>query len=479
MTSENRSPPSVRLSDRERHEETPDRRAFLRTMALQGVSVPAAYIMLGSDFSDQSVPEAQAAVKAGHSPKCAMRQVAGAAVDGPYNGLFTRDFTDPYIELIRLLREASEIEHALMIQYLYATFSIKPAYESLVGFGDPNSNDLLGVAIQEMQHLGQVNRLLMELGAAPNLVREDFPYEPDIYPFELNLEPLSRRSVAKYLWTEAPAGAFDRNSRKTSVDRSFVDQAYEVLGTDTRPNHVGSLYSAVIALLKEVMNSDFKWVKDLGPWIDRLQQLKAEGEVGHFEFFKQVFMGTHPGFNGEPDIWSLPPDAGAYPAMQLPVNPSAYVGHENQIEDPVALSIAWLGNLHYWIMLSLLNHAYREGETHLLPVSQQHMLGPIWSIARHLPTLGAGIPFDPLSMGYAPGRNAFYSLSIIVHLLDEAEKLEQQLADQLPEDYPSSIGRETREVAQADLRALASKPAVPRAGEGDGLGFFLAAPLPL
>jgi hypothetical protein len=29
------------------------------------------------------------------------------------------------------------------------------------------------------------------------LVRQDFPYEPDIYPFELSMEPLSRRSCAK------------------------------------------------------------------------------------------------------------------------------------------------------------------------------------------------------------------------------------------------------------------------------------------
>src|SRR5690606_17647280 len=30
-----------------------------------------------------------------------------------------RDFNDPYLELIRLLREAAEIEHDLMVQYLY------------------------------------------------------------------------------------------------------------------------------------------------------------------------------------------------------------------------------------------------------------------------------------------------------------------------------------------------------------------------
>ena len=31
-----------------------------------------------------------------------------------------RDFSNPYLELVRLLREAAEIEHDLMVQYLYA-----------------------------------------------------------------------------------------------------------------------------------------------------------------------------------------------------------------------------------------------------------------------------------------------------------------------------------------------------------------------
>jgi hypothetical protein len=62
-----------------------------------------------------------------------------------------------------------------------------------------------------MQHLASVNRMLVDLDAAPNLVRQDFPYEPDIYPFPLNLEPLTRESVAKYVYTEASAGALDRD----------------------------------------------------------------------------------------------------------------------------------------------------------------------------------------------------------------------------------------------------------------------------
>ena len=117
-------------------------------------------------------------------------------VDGEQPGAILH-FDDPYLELLRLLNEAAEIEHALMLQYLYAAFSLKPRYALLQGSPVEWKDHLLGVAIQEMTHLHQVNRLLVELGGAPKLVRQDFPYEPEIYPFTLTLEPLSRSSLAK------------------------------------------------------------------------------------------------------------------------------------------------------------------------------------------------------------------------------------------------------------------------------------------
>ena len=143
-----------------------------------------------------------------------------------------RDFADPYLEFVRLLREASEIEHALMVQYLYGAYSLKPAYAALRGFATPSAAHLLGVAIQEMQHLEKVNRMLVDLGAAPNLVRQDFPYESDIYPFPLNLEPLSRDTLAKYVYTEAPASALDRDDPANAdpATQAFLDQFDAALG---------------------------------------------------------------------------------------------------------------------------------------------------------------------------------------------------------------------------------------------------------
>ena len=86
-----------------------------------------------------------------------------------------RSFNDTYLELVRLLREACGVEHALMLQYLYGAFSLTPAYRTLAGSGTPGADTLLGVAVHEMQHLASVNQLLVLLGAAPNLLSAEFP----------------------------------------------------------------------------------------------------------------------------------------------------------------------------------------------------------------------------------------------------------------------------------------------------------------
>lgn len=337
------------------------RRQVLR-LAAQGAAIPAAYALLGGDLYAASTAQ-PGAVEA--PPLEATRAAAASA-------RIVRNFDEPCIELLRLLHQAAEIEHALMIQYLYAAFSVKPAYQAIAGFGASGANDLLGVAIQEMQHLGKVNQLLVALGVAPTLIREDFPYEPDIYPFRFNLEPLSRASLAKYVWTEAPAGATDLNKAGTDGDRAFCLELERVLGNSPRPNYVGTLYDAVIARTEELIAAKDADLPDLRPWLPVLHDIKIEGEVVHFLLFKRLFLGTHKGFAGRADVWRSASDP-EYPSHALPTNPTAYVGHANQIADPQALGLAWLGNLHYWILLMLLSDCYSSGSPERIALARGHI----------------------------------------------------------------------------------------------------------
>ena len=74
-------------------------------------------------------------------------------------------------ELIAALREAAEIEHGLMIQYLFPALSMSKRLDE---FGTATEQRLarewagvvLRVAVEEMGHLGTVCNLLASVGAA-------------------------------------------------------------------------------------------------------------------------------------------------------------------------------------------------------------------------------------------------------------------------------------------------------------------------
>jgi hypothetical protein len=211
----------------------------------------------------------------------------------------------------------------------------------------------------------------------------------------------------------------------------------------------------VIAAVEELISARDESVPDLSPWVSALHRIKEDGEVGHFQFFKRVFMGTHEGFGGRANVWNRPVSDPLYPAHQLPTNPSAYVGHENQIEDPRLLGLAWLGNLHYWVLLSLLSQGYSQGSGEYVALARSHMMGPFWSLARTLAGAGAGMPFDPLCVGYTPGVRRDANALFVARLLGEADKLEKQLGASLPSDFPG-------ECCKGTLAALARLDSVTR-----------------
>lgn len=111
--------------------------------------------------------------------------------------------------LVFLLHVDAELEHSLMVQYLYAAYSMG---------GEHISSDedrklvrkwqeiILGIAKEEMGHFITVQNVLKALGAPLNFNRQNFPFDSKMYPFEFKLEPLTRYSLAKYIYAESPTG---------------------------------------------------------------------------------------------------------------------------------------------------------------------------------------------------------------------------------------------------------------------------------
>jgi uncharacterized protein with NAD-binding domain and iron-sulfur cluster/nitrite reductase/ring-hydroxylating ferredoxin subunit len=356
-----------------------------------------------------------------------------------------REFKNPRLELLRLLHDACEIEHALMLQYMYGALSLKPAYNDIAGPPDPARSDcLLGIAVQEMEHFRDVNHMLVQLGGEPNMVRQDFPYESQIYPFEMRLERLSRFSAAKYVYAEAPAGVFQQD-QQTESDRQFADAVLAELRPDARMNHVGTLYECVLALFDELEAADARC--DFDEMRATIKRIKSEGEVAHFDFFKSLFLGTIGSLQGVADLWG-DPSSDRYPSFDAPTNPSALLGHSRVISDPRLLLIGQLGNLHYWIILALLQLSYSASfKIDLTAPAILHMGGALFPLGQLMASERLGMPFDPLSLGYDQNQKAG---QLAGWLLQEAKSKAGELARTDP-----AIAARISAVIDSSVQALA------------------------
>lgn len=368
-------------------------------------------------------------------------------------------YSDPYLELIRLLREAAEIEHALMVQYLYAAFSVDPHYPKLSGLDvgnvfrrppkNPTADDLdFGVvAVQEMHHLGAVSSFLRQIGGSPELASQDFPFEPDIYPFTLHLEPLTQKSVAKYVYAEASQKDLDNS------DRQFVQKLNEIL-ENVRPNHVGSLYDTLIRIIDQIekkkqsepnylsfiTDDPMMWTKIWTDMKDKLEKIRDEGTGPHFEFFKSVFLGTHVSLKDIPNVWFLNPSDRDYPSVGLPTDPSAFKGSDNEIKDEKDRELAYLSNLHYWITLVSLDAFYRyQLNIDIHSFAIQNMTGALLPLGSNLANKSVGMPFDSSPIGYDPGNTPDASKQFVKQLLQEASVIADKRKTDLPANFDFKI----------------------------------------
>ena len=133
---------------------------------------------------------------------------------------------DSYELVVYLLHLDAQIEHSLMVQYLYAAYSLggpktPPSMRDTV---QKWQNTILGIAKEEMGHLITVQNVLRLIGAPLNFSREDYPSESqsDLGPY--SLEPLSLESLKSYVWVESPADWPPRNDAKLQKEfASFIN----------------------------------------------------------------------------------------------------------------------------------------------------------------------------------------------------------------------------------------------------------------
>lgn len=151
--------------------------------------------------------------------------------------LSPRDF------LIMLLHVAAELEHSLMVQYLYAAYSLDgPAAETLGGLAHNWRNELLTIAREEMGHLISVQNLLLLIGGPVSFARRHYPWSSPYYPTPFRLERLTLRSLDNYVYAEMPPDTLGERHREVR------EKVLKDLGVRDPP-HVGELYMQIISRL--------------------------------------------------------------------------------------------------------------------------------------------------------------------------------------------------------------------------------------
>ncbi len=310
--------------------------------------------------------------------------------------------------LIMLLHIGAELEQSLMVQYLYAAYSLggveSRKHEAKVREWRAA---ILGVAKEEMGHLLTVQNVLCLLGGPISFEREDYPWDTPYYPFKFCLEPLTLTSLAKYVFAEMPPDI----RANEGEDGKTAREAMELL--EIVPGHpVGEIYDQIIDIISDpsrIPDSDFNsdsygvqasfddWGRNYRPGplpphakstdpqpreretrliiarmatrteaIAALRDVAGQGESprqrdgdksepSHFDRFAQVFREMKRIQEDDPD-WS--------PTRHVPTNPiildpTRIIAESTHITAEPSRTWASLFNVRYRMLLTYLTHTYR------------------------------------------------------------------------------------------------------------------------
>ena len=177
--------------------------------------------------------------------------------------------------VIMLLQTAAEIEHALLVQYLFAAYSLKQGVAIPEAPGRTTSQwrtELVAIAKEEMGHLLCVQNCLRALGAPQHFGRDNFPIQTGLYPFPFQLERVSLPSIARYVAAEMPA----RESIPANIlSEQQLDRITTLSGGHV--NRVGILFALLNSALQRLPTDAVRIDRDA--WQERASDWKASDEL--------------------------------------------------------------------------------------------------------------------------------------------------------------------------------------------------------
>lgn len=364
---------------------------------------------------------------------------------------------DTRTELVNALHEAAEIEHGLLIQYLFGALSMKKLLSEAISPEQQAAargweKTLLGVAVDEMGHLGTVCNLIAAIGEPPYLARPNFPKASGYYPFAFELVPFSDEFLYRIQVFELPRGFPPPPPPDSDLGKVKI-AGYEAIAPDPLTyKYVGELYEQIADAFLTIPQDDLflgparpntldDWsirlgirrVHDAGSAIAALKGVIEDGEGSegaredsHYQRFSRIRTDyfAHGRFSA---------------ARKVARNPMTRAhrdadGTANVIQNADTKELAELFNLTYAFMLRCLLHYFynadrSEEQRNAVKLAAARLMSTaIRPLAELLTEQPFADPTDPLRAG--PGFELYDAIAIPQHdgtrwriLIDELDAL--------------------------------------------------------
>ena len=165
------------------------------------------------------------------------------------------------VQLYSALSEAAELEHNFLCLYLYAVCSLKRATEEGVSPKQLAAIErwrpiILGIALEEMNHLTLVSNIMAAIGTSPNFMRPNFPASPGFYPADLVIElaPFDLGTLDHFIYLERPAAQEMADSASFPHHEHYVRRAPAgaLMPNASDYTTVGALYQGIREALENL-----------------------------------------------------------------------------------------------------------------------------------------------------------------------------------------------------------------------------------
>lgn len=355
--------------------------------------------------------------------------------------------------LIYTLGKAAELEHLVMLQYLFAAFSLKQnvregvSAEQLVTI-QRWRRTLLEIGEQEMLHLALVQNLLTAVGAAPRFARPNFPMPAYSYPAGVRIEllPFGEAALRHFAFLERPEGmdvedaeGFEAIARAVALPH---DERDEIVPHLQEFDTIGQLYRSIQLGLEglaarvgservfigpanaQATQEHFRWeelvpVTNLASAAQAIDTIVEQGEGARGEWRNAHFGRLLAILDEYLEIKRADPGfEPARPVLAANVRPQATGIAMPLITDPGTTRCMDLLNVVYEVLLQLLSRyfAHTDESPAQLKVLADVSVGLMYAAIKPLGTVVTILPVGSDTPGRTagPGFELFYQVDYLL-----------------------------------------------------------------